>query len=42
MTDFSCGLSEDIRLRQIGIDSLGLILIFVDLSAQTGPAAMPE
>jgi hypothetical protein len=36
MTDLSCGLRDDIRLGQIGIDSLGLILIFVDLSTQTG------
>jgi acyl carrier protein len=36
MTDSSCGLSDDIRLAQIGIDSLGLILIFIDLSTQTG------
>ena len=36
MTDLSCGLRDDIRLGQIGIDPLGLILIFVDLSTQTG------
>jgi acyl carrier protein len=36
MTDSSRGLGDDIRLEQIGIDSLGLILIFIGLSAQTG------
>jgi hypothetical protein len=39
---FDCGLSDDIRLGQIGIDSLGLILIVLTCSTQTGPAAMAE
>jgi acyl carrier protein len=29
-------LNEDARLANLGIDSLGLILIFIDLASQTG------